>query len=249
MHCNLPGKWPIVNSSTTRARSRTALCAGLCVVLAGACGACTVAPEPPPPVQQAPAKPPPPPIDYRRINALLDAGLYAMDEDRLITPIDHSAYDYFRKVLMLVPDEPRALLGLERIVERYLELAERAIARGQWASARTMLARARIVKPEHSGIDLVESRLALFSVARRERVSIDATALAERSPALREELNRVGRRAKRPNVQVTITTRTDEDGRWVYQQLRDAPGDARVRAQIQLGSPPAVELLTLPDPP
>ena len=51
----------------------------------------------------SPVAPPTPPIDYRRLNSLLDSGLYALDDDRLTTPIDDCAYDYFKAALALVP--------------------------------------------------------------------------------------------------------------------------------------------------
>jgi hypothetical protein len=72
--------------------------------------------------------------------------------------------------------------------------------------------------------------------------------LSARTEAVRTQLVDVGRRAKRPNVQVTITARNDAEGRWIYQQLRDAPGDVRIQAQIERGSPPRIDLLTLPEP-
>jgi hypothetical protein len=235
-----------VNSSTFASTIAQRSCV-LLVLLAASCQA----PEPrTPPATPAgsPAlvAPPTPPIDYRRLNSLLDSGLYALDDDRLTTPIDDCAYDYFKAALALVPDEPRALAGLERIIERYLEMADRAIAREQWTTARTMIGRASIVNPDHPGIAQLNARIDILRRASREQIALDADALANREAEVRAQLVELGRRAKRSNVQVTIIARDDAEGRWIYEQMRDAPGDVRIQAQIERGSPPRIDLVTLP---
>lgn len=234
-------------NSSTFARAATRACNTLLLL---ACAACQAPePTPPPAAQSAPppaAAAPTPPIDYRRLNSLLDSGLYALDDDRLLTPLDDSAYDYFKAALKLVPDEPRALAGLDRIIERYLEKAEQAIERQQWATARTMIGRASIVNPDHPGILQLNARIDVLRRASRERIALDADALTARDEGVRTQLADVGRRAKQSNVQVTITARNDAEGRWIYEQMRDAPGDVRIQAQIQRGSPPRIDLLVFP---
>ena len=42
-----------------------------------------------------------------------------------------------------------------------------------------------------------------------------------------------------------IRARSDAEGRWIYQQMADSPGDRRIRAELTLGAPPGVDLLQL----
>ena len=44
----------------------------------------------------------------------------------------------------------------------------------------------------------------------------------------------------------TVKTTSDAEGRWMYQQMREAPGERRIRAELTIGSPPSVELIELP---
>jgi hypothetical protein len=99
----------------------------------------SAAPPPSPPIPTGP------PIDEDRLDLLLEQGDRAFADERLLTPIDDCAYDYFRAALVVAPDHPAALHGLERVADRYLGLAAQAAERGQFDTARSMLQRARIV--------------------------------------------------------------------------------------------------------
>lgn len=56
-------------------------------------------------------------------------------ENRLLLPEDDSATFYFRRVLAWEPEHPQALAGLERVVQRFIELSERAYGRREPALA------------------------------------------------------------------------------------------------------------------
>ena len=121
-----------------------------------------------PPDQPVAAPPDPPPAyDEDALYAILDAAERALADDRLMTPENDSAYHYYREALAIAPDHPLARRGFERIVESYLALAGRAIERERWASARSMLDRARIVDADHSGSATLRRPVALLANARR----------------------------------------------------------------------------------
>ena len=217
--------------------------------------ACT-APSPegpatPPPLptgQPVEAPPDPPPAyDEDALYVLLDAADRALADDRLMTPEHDSAYHYFREALAMAPDHPLARRGFERIVESYLALAGRAIERERWASARSMLDRARIVDADHSGIATLRRQVELLSKARRESVDLVQTAVRRRAPGTAAQLKAVGRKARQPNARVTIRAASDPDGRWIYEQMNKAPGERRIRASLQIGAPPKVTVLFLDD--
>lgn len=196
-----------------------------------------------PPVEVPPE--PTPAYDEDALYALLDAADAALADDRLLTPEQDSAYRYFREALAIAPDHPLARRGFERIVESYLALAGRAIERERWASARSMLDRASTVSGDHPGIAAMRRQVELLASARRESVSLVQSAVRGRSPDAAAQLKRLGREARQPNARVTIRAASDVDGRWIYEQMNEAPGERRIRASLQLGAPPKVTVLFL----
>lgn len=219
-------------------------------------GGCTsVPPKPAPalPAEPQPAPAPPaapvaePAIDWDRLDELLTKGDDALKEDRLLTPIDDCAYDYYQQALQVAPDHPAARHGLDRIVDRYIALASEATQRGQHDRAQNILERAKFINAEHQGIAMAEAQLRLFADANRVRVPLDGAELAARSQSLSDQLAALGVRAKAEGTWVVIIARNDAEGRWIYQQLRRAPGERRMRAELILGAPPRIELVALAD--
>ena len=218
--------------------------------------AACVAPPPEPPTTrpsvpheqpvEVPAEPSPA-HDEDALYAVLDAAERALADDRLLTPERDNAYHYYRQALDMAPDHPLARRGFERIVEGYLALASRAIGRERWASARSMLDRARIVDGDHPGIATLRRQVELLANARRESVSLVQAAVRSRSPGTAAQLTAIGRKARQPNARVTIRAASDPDGRWIYEQMNKAPGERRIRASLQIGAPPKVTVLFLDD--
>ena len=201
---------------------------------------------------QLPAEPRPQPVDPvpvedERIDLLLEAAAQALAEDRLTTPEAGSAHSLYQEALKLDPDDQRAQRGFEKIVERYVKLALNAADQQRYAQGRMMLERAREVDPAHPAIAPTERQFDLLENARRDKVRLDAGALAKRAGAVRSKLKRLGRRASEEGCRVSINARSDAEGRWVYQQLNSGAGAARVRARLTIAAPPTVELTCFSD--
>jgi len=60
---------------------------------------------------------------------LLYAGLQALDADRLLSPENNNAFNYFSRALVMDSDNEIAREGIAAIVARYLALARLAMAR------------------------------------------------------------------------------------------------------------------------
>ena len=120
------------------------------------------APEPEPPALPAPEPEP-------DVEPLLEQARLAFEAHRLTTPEENSAYALYQEVLRLHPGNDRARRGLERIVERYVRFALDAVERGQFARARSMLARARLVDASHPAIEPTAQQLQLVENAARPR--------------------------------------------------------------------------------
>jgi hypothetical protein len=220
---------------------RAAALLGAALILIAGC-ASTDPDDVRPSVLPAPAPGP----DEEAVAVLLEAAAEAFENDRLITPHGDNAHDRLLAVLALDPDNPQATEGLERIVERFLEFASRAAERSHFARARSMLDRARMVQRDHPEIQPLAQRVTLLAEAKRIRIELDRRAVAARDASASARLRNIGTRAKMPNTRVTIVARSDAEGRWMYQQMREAPGERRIRAELTIGSPPSVELIELP---
>ncbi len=217
-------------------------CAGTAVLVAGGCA---MAPAPPVETPPQPSAAPAPAYDERELQALLAAAERALAEDRLLTPEADSAYLYYNKALALAPDRADVRAGFERIVERYLVLVQAAIGRERWRHARTMLDRATVVDRAHPGIQPLRRQVELLANARRLTLDLDREAVRGRHPETAAKLAAFGLRARAAEARVAIRAGSDADGRWIYEQLNNAPGDRRIRGEIELGNPPKVTIVLL----
>ena len=220
-------------------------------LIALALGACA-APAPgraTPPVEPVPAPDieVPDPGRSEAFLRLVDAAERALDDDRLLTPENDSAYLYYQQASAIAPNHPAVDLGLERIVERYLQLAQLAMERELWARARSMLARAAFVDGGHSGVVSMRHRLETLANAERLTLRLDGTALRDRTGAIASALVRFGEQARSDNARVSIRAPSDADARWIYQQLSRSAGERRIRGEIEIGLPPQVTVLLLPE--
>ena len=152
---------------------------------------------------------------------------------------------WFSKALELLPNYQRALDGIERIAERYLQLATQAIASDAYGRARTFIDRARSILPEYPQIALVERQLERMRNAERRNLTLDSQALQARSPRLAADLVVFGRHARGEGRMVRIYVPSDALGRWVYEQLSKSRGERRIRADIVTAPPYRVQILTL----
>ncbi len=206
-------------------------------------------------VQKPPEEPEPPPVEepgasaagqdgrQDQLQELLVRARLAIEEDHLTFPQEGSAAQLYGELLVLEPDNQAAKRGLEQIVERYVELALTAADRRQFAQARSMLARARIVDAGHPAIEPTTEQLRLLMHAKREKLRLDKSGLQHRAASVRDSLMTFGAKARVSTCRVTINARNDAEGRWIYQQLSQADGEHRIRAKMQLASPPSVELI------
>ncbi len=177
------------------------------------------------------------------IESLLDAAESAERQDHLIYPASGSAMSIYHDVLFYEPDNEYALAGLARLAEHFLVQAQTALDRNQLLKADSMVSKARMIYPDYPPVATMAHQIALVESADRTRETLDWHLVAERSEKLTPKLKRLGGIAKSGNCRVTINVSNDAEGRWVFQQLNAAPGDTRVRAQVKIASPAAVDIL------
>lgn len=177
------------------------------------------------------------------VERLLDRAERAIANDHLTYPSTGSALALYDRVRILDPDNESARRGLERIVERYLELAIGAAEQRRFSDARAMLDRAYIVDPEHAGIAPTRAQIALLDDAERHVIALDGEQLRNRDPALQDTLRQAGATSRGQGCRAEITARNDSEGRWIYQQMSAGGGQTRIQAHLNIGSPPRIEVL------
>jgi len=178
---------------------------------------------------------------------LLYEALQALDNDRLLTPVDDNAHGRFKRVLAYEPDNEIALEGLQDIVQRYVELAEQSMRRGLFEEAKTFLDNARFVDASHP--DIAGASLALQSEMNSADLffNLDNREFAGKTEKAMVQLADIAEQARQENAFFLITAPNDEQARWMFGIMRDAVSGYRLRGNIELSSQTTIRL-RLPKP-
>ncbi|XOV84194.1 MAG: hypothetical protein ACFHXK_03545 [bacterium] len=216
--------------------------------LIGMTGCQTPIPAPPPaePPAVPPAPPPPPVIERALLFRLLDSAEAAIAEERFTFPAGNNALDYYHEILAIQPDQEDALRGLEQLVEIYVKLAQDALDYNRFATARSMLARADLIVPDHPSIEPTHAQIRLLEEAQRTALPLDQQLLNNPTRALKDQLMSLGNHPQQTPCRFIIYARNDAQGRWIYQQLAAAEAPGRIRAEIRIRTPAKVERLCFP---
>lgn len=226
-----------------------------CLLIALNFGALVACQTPaPPPVQSATPEPKRIALPVQavvnhqqQIRVLLDQANRAIRYDHLTGPTPGSAQDLFRQVLVLDPQNEDALRGPEKIAERFVAQALEAANRWQLVQARSQLSRAREIMPNHPSILPTQKQLDLLARANRKSQKFSRDGLHDEHTDTVGQLIALGTEAKGGSCRTTIIAPGDIEGRWMFQKMNEADGEGRVRANVQIGSPPGVELVCFPD--
>ncbi len=180
--------------------------------------------------------------DRQFIADLLYEALQALDNDRLLTPVDNNAHGRFKRVLAYEPDNEIALQGLKDIVRRYLQLAEQSMRRGLFEEAKSFIDNAKFVDEDDNRIAGVWLALQAEMNSADLFFNLNAGEFAARSDAARAKLEEIARETQRTNAFFLITAPNDDLGRWMFGVMRDAVPGFRLRGNIELSSQTSIRL-------
>ncbi|MEM7096752.1 MAG: hypothetical protein AAF541_00725 [Pseudomonadota bacterium] len=205
------------------------------------------APEPSPVATQ-------PKIAQETLFRLLDEADQAVRREHLTFPKRGSALAIYTQILSLDPEQEDAIRGLEHLVEKYIALSIAALEREQYATARSMLARARIILPHHPSIEPTAAQIRLLREADRVKVTLSRKLIGDEAQLERALADLFADAAEDTDdagaCRYKIWASSDRSGRVVYQALSrvyaqsigksqaDAP---RLKAQLAIRSPGGVE--------
>ena len=97
------------------------------------------------------------------IEDLIAQGYQALDDDRLLIPAGDSAYHYFQSTLKLEPRNAEASQGIGKIVEHYVLLANKALAKRERIKADRYIARGLSIKPDNTELLALKEGLQVAS--------------------------------------------------------------------------------------
>ncbi|WP_444938289.1 N-acetylglucosaminyltransferase [Microbulbifer sp. JMSA002] len=223
----------------------------ICLLMAALLGACA-SQQPPPPAPSPPSQKAKPSVNEVRRNNVayfLKRAEQALRKGHLTKPAGASAYDYYLNVQKLDPGNRKAQTGIQTIVVTYVERAREALRRRAFTEVGGLLQRAEMLAPGNPLVAEVRTQLvhergrAQLDLPQGEAIGLPAAGLRARSENLVTQLRQVAQRIRREQLRVIIVTGNDAEGRWVYQQLREAVPGYRVRGDIKIGSPARLLLI------
>ncbi len=178
----------------------------------------------------------------RLIADILFEGLQALEDDRLLTPLEDNAHSRFQRVLAMDPENEIANDGLERILLRYVDLSQEASRRGLFEDAEELLGRAEFINEDHPSINLAWSLLQSEKESGDLIFSLDTAEFLSRSEIARSRLDNIAQQARELDAFFLITAPNDDLARWMYLQMRNAVDGYRLRGNIELANQTSIRL-------
>jgi hypothetical protein len=204
------------------------------------------------------------------VDLMLMEANQAFDRNRLMKPKSDNAYDRYRQILDIEPNNLAAKAGIKHISRRYLTLAKEAFDRGNVRVAQDYLYQSQKIAPNYSGARAMAAYFKQYRPAAITPASGgDKTAVPTPLPAAETDqqyneyllnssdlmaknaraearLAEISQLASQWQSRLLIVARNDAQGRWIYQQLKQKAAGYRFRANIEVGKLPRVVLLDQP---
>jgi MSHA biogenesis protein MshN len=150
-----------------------------------------------------------------QIYQLIDQASRAMTLDRLTSPENDNAYFYYQQLLKLDAQNPVATAGINKITDRYLQMAEKSILKNDFIKAGFFLDKAGMVTP--NDIRITDFRNQLSVIEGQDSVSVSDPFGASMDSRLRgnDESKTTG------NSSLTITPNPEFLDEQMVKQARD----------------------------
>jgi hypothetical protein len=178
----------------------------------------------------------------QQLRVLLANAQRALAADKLKTPEFDNAFSWYKQVLAIDELNKEAHQGMRLITKRYLELAEQAFNSGRVELAEKMLTGAESIAAHPSVIEGLRERYRKNADDKTSYLPIKL--LSARGDAIQQQLKLLAQQLT-PEQRLLIVARSDDEGRWIYQQMRQSVNGFRLRGNIELGRVPRVVIIDM----
>lgn len=225
------------------------------------CGGQPYKNESPPPVAMAESLRPEAKSPMQAARETMEQRFLAQAEDafrkgRLTTPALNNAYDSFHSVLLINPDNQHARSGLQAILIRYADMIREAMAASRYTQSQALIRQAQIYYPDNQLLLDLQQEIRKLQYNYQQTVLAKPTndltlqefqlprqMLSDNRDALLPFISSIAQRLEDTDESVMIYARTDAEGRWIYQQMKNAVPGYRVRGDIRLSKSPKIAIL------
>jgi TonB family protein len=160
------------------------------------------------------------------LDAVLAAARTALTAGRLVEPPGDNALELYGSVLLQRADDPEALDGLRRVVNRLLTMAEEALAAGDIDRARNTLEYVRLARPDHPRLRFLDAQVAR-AAAVAEAAHRGATTPAE-TPEEIERHRLVGLAQERLRAGKLVAPESDSARHYLLNARRIDPASEEI---------------------
>jgi TonB family protein len=101
----------------------------------------------------------PPAVPDAALESLLSRAEQALAAGALVAPAEQNAADLYRQALQRNARDPRALSGIEQVVDRLLSSAEARLQEHNLAAAQQLIAQAQAINPDHPRVALLAAQI------------------------------------------------------------------------------------------
>lgn len=124
-------------------------------------------------------------------------GEQALAKEHLLTPVDDNANLFFKAALSRDPGNYRATIGINKIVDTYVDWAWRAAIKGDYKQATAYLRSAHTVNPKDPAINEVKDRIEALKKRRQQATYHQAEPVRHQTSTQYKEANTTDRTAKK----------------------------------------------------
>ena len=179
---------------------------------------------------------------------LLQRAEQAFAQGQRLQPDTANAYLYYQAVLTLEPDNQQAQAGLQAILVEEAQNTRNLLANSHIQSAQRRYAllnqlfeSSALLKDLKSHIQRARveqnAQFSTKTLPENDKQWLNEQDLVLKNDAIKSVLSLAAQRVSQTEEGVFIYARSDADGRWIYQQMRQVVPNYRIRGDIRLGKP------------
>ncbi|WP_096085355.1 hypothetical protein [Agaribacterium haliotis] len=184
-------------------------------------------------------------------DSMVASGEALFKQGRMIRPEQDNAYLRYRAALIMEPDNEAARSGLQAIALAEVEQLRQSLAAGKLTYTGRQLKQLEALFPDNAVLSdfsrqFKQAQAKAYAKRRTQQASVKADAntivlnkkdLSARNDSIKAQLSELARKIEKSQEGLMIYARSDAEGRWIYQQMREAVPDYRIRGDIRIGQP------------